>query len=37
LHNKLRAFLTMLGITIGVNAVISMVAIGEGSKQSIEK
>jgi len=27
----------MLGITIGVNAVISMVAIGEGSKQSIEK
>ena len=35
LRNKLRAFLTMLGIIIGVGAVISMVAIGEGSKQSI--
>lgn len=35
LRNKLRAFLTMLGIIIGVAAVISMVSIGEGSKQSI--
>jgi len=35
LRNKLRAFLTMLGIIIGVGAVITMVAIGEGSKQSI--
>ena len=35
LRNKLRAFLTMLGIIIGVGAVISMVAIGEGSKKSI--
>jgi putative ABC transport system permease protein len=35
LRNKLRAFLTMLGIIIGVGSVISMVAIGEGSKQSI--
>lgn len=35
MRNKLRAFLTMLGIIIGVGAVISMVAIGEGSKQSI--
>jgi len=34
-RNKLRAFLTMLGIIIGVAAVISMMAIGEGSKQSI--
>lgn len=35
LRNKLRAFLTMLGIIIGVASVIAMVAIGEGSKQSI--
>ena len=34
-RNKLRAFLTMLGIIIGVGSVITMVAIGEGSKQSI--
>lgn len=35
LRNKLRAFLTMLGIIIGVGSVITMVAIGQGSKQSI--
>ncbi len=35
-RNKLRAFLTMLGIIIGVAAVIAMVAIGQGSKQSIQ-
>ena len=29
--NKLRSFLTMLGIIIGVAAVIAMIAIGEGS------
>lgn len=34
-RNKLRAFLTMLGIIIGVGSVITMVAIGQGSKQSI--
>jgi len=34
-RNKLRAFLTMLGIIIGVGAVIAMVAIGQGSKKSI--
>ena len=34
--NKLRSFLTMLGIIIGVAAVIAMIAIGEGSKQSIQ-
>ncbi len=33
--NKLRTFLTMLGIIIGVGSVITMLAIGEGSKQSI--
>jgi putative ABC transport system permease protein len=36
LRNKLRAFLTMLGIIIGVGSVIAMVAIGQGSKQSIQ-
>jgi len=36
-RNKLRAFLTMLGIIIGVASVISMVAIGQGSKQSIQQ
>ncbi|MEO6844872.1 MAG: ABC transporter permease [Ginsengibacter sp.] len=35
-RNKLRALLTMLGIIIGVAAVIAMVAIGQGSKQSIQ-
>ena len=34
-RNKLRAFLTMLGIIFGVGAVIAMVAIGEGAKQRI--
>ena len=35
-RNKLRAFLTMLGIIIGVAAVIAMIAIGQGSKHSIQ-
>ena len=35
--NKLRSFLTMLGIIIGVASVIAMIAIGQGSKQSIQK
>ncbi|MFA6335451.1 MAG: ABC transporter permease [Bacteroidales bacterium] len=35
MNNKFRGFLTMLGIIIGVAAVISMLAIGEGSKRSI--
>jgi putative ABC transport system permease protein len=34
-RNKLRAFLTMLGIIIGVASVIAMLAIGEGSKQKM--
>ncbi len=34
-RNKIRTFLTMLGIIIGVGAVITMVSIGEGSKESI--
>jgi putative ABC transport system permease protein len=35
-RNKLRAFLTMLGIIIGVASVIAMIAIGQGSKESIQ-
>lgn len=35
--NKLRSFLTMLGIIIGVASVIAMLAIGQGSKMSIQK
>ena len=35
--NKMRSFLTMLGIIIGVASVIAMLAIGQGSKQSIQK
>ena len=34
--NKLRSFLTMLGIVIGVGAVITMVALGEGAQQQVE-
>jgi putative ABC transport system permease protein len=35
-RNKLRSFLTMLGIIIGVGAVIAMVAIGEGAKKRVQ-
>ena len=35
-RNKTRTFLTMLGIIIGVTSVITMLAIGEGSKTSIQ-
>ena len=34
--NKFRCFLTMLGVIIGVAAVITMLAIGQGSKKSIQ-
>jgi len=34
--NKLRSFLTMLGIVIGVGAVITMVALGEGAQRQVE-
>ncbi|MSP61589.1 MAG: FtsX-like permease family protein [Myxococcales bacterium] len=37
IRNKLRSFLTTLGIIIGVGAVIAMVAIGEGAKAQVEK
>lgn len=35
-NNKMRCFLTMLGVIIGVGAVIAMLAIGQGSKNSIK-
>jgi putative ABC transport system permease protein len=35
--NRLRTFLTMLGMIIGVGAVILMMAIGEGAQQSIKR
>jgi putative ABC transport system permease protein len=36
-NNKFRSFLSMLGIIIGVAAVIVMMAIGQGSKESIRQ
>ncbi|PXY92783.1 MacB family efflux pump subunit [Gilliamella apis] len=35
LSQRLRTFLTMLGIIIGIASVVSMVALGEGTKQKI--
>jgi putative ABC transport system permease protein len=37
LRNKLRSFLTTLGIVIGVGAVITMMAIGAGAKARVEE
>ena len=37
LHNRMRTFLSVLGIVIGVAAVIAMVAMGEGSRISIKE
>ena len=36
-RNKVRSTLTMLGVIIGVAAVIAMVAIGSGATQSVQK
>ena len=36
-RNKMRSFLTMLGVIIGVAAVIAMVAIGEGAQKRVEE
>jgi putative ABC transport system permease protein len=35
-RNKMRAILTMLGIIIGVSAVIAMVSIGQGAQASVQ-
>src|SRR4051812_26017123 len=35
--NKLRSVLTMLGIIIGVGAVITMIAIGSGAQEQVEE
>jgi putative ABC transport system permease protein len=35
-RNKLRTFLTMLGIIIGVAAVIAMLAVGQGARAAVE-
>jgi len=35
--NKLRSFLTMLGVVIGVAAVIAMVALGRGAQESVKE
>ena len=36
-RNKMRTALTMLGMIIGVGAVIAMVSLGNGAKTSIEQ
>ena len=36
-RNKMRSFLTAIGVVIGVAAVIAMVAIGEGAKRRVEE
>jgi putative ABC transport system permease protein len=37
LRNKVRTFLTMLGIVIGIASVIAMIAIGQGASRLVEK
>ncbi|MCB6177206.1 ABC transporter permease [Rhodobacter sp. Har01] len=37
LRNKLRSFLTILGVVIGVGAVIAMVTVGQGSSRQVEQ
>jgi len=36
-RNKMRSFLTALGIIIGVGAVIAMISIGQGAKKAVEE
>lgn len=36
-RNKMRSFLTALGIIIGVGAVITMISIGQGAKAAVEE
>ena len=35
--NRLRSLLTMIGVIIGVSAVVVLVAIGSGAKQEVER
>src|SRR5438552_2913600 len=35
--NKLRSFLTMLGVVIGIASVIAMVALGTGAQQAVKE
>src|SRR6202140_3141783 len=37
LRNKTRSILTMLGVIIGVGAVIAMIGIGQGADQTVQK
>ena len=37
LRNKARSILTMLGIVIGVGAVIAMVSLGQGAQQQVQQ
>ncbi|MCX5783720.1 MAG: ABC transporter permease [Elusimicrobia bacterium] len=37
LSNKMRTFLTMLGVIIGVSAIIAMLALGKGAQKSLEQ
>jgi putative ABC transport system permease protein len=37
LANKVRSFLTILGIVIGIGSVVAMISIGEGTKKTIEE
>lgn len=37
LHSKLRSWLTIIGIVIGIAAVVSIVSIGQGAQQSLEE
>jgi hypothetical protein len=35
--NKMRSFLTMLGIIIGIAAVITMVSLGQGAQRDVQR
>ena len=37
LHSKLRSWLTIIGIVIGIAAVVSIISVSEGAKQSLEQ
>ncbi len=37
LHSKLRSWLTIIGIVIGVAAIVAIVSIGEGAQLSVQE